>query len=242
MNKKITAFYIDVMNCSFSKKECPQALKSISAGLVPRAFSPCHSTTADILVVAKNPGHPLSGEPSYFRGKRGKALLKAKEEWDSERSKRMQTTNDNSLKYHRNLRRYLRYFLGISKSLETYDEYQVKYNNNHEKEISRRVAFTNLFKCSTKCEQAKIKRSSFAVCYKKYFVREMELIQPKAILTLGSEVSHFLQAYQLEVPIVSIKHPSYFYQRKDEANILREKKFELQEILNPQQVNRGYRL
>jgi len=99
--------------------------------------------------VAKNPGHPLDGERSFFKGKRGAALLKAKERWDSERSKRIQTTNDNSLKYHKNLRRYLRYFLDMSKRLETYKEYQVKYNQDHERDISEYVKFTNLFRVCT---------------------------------------------------------------------------------------------
>lgn len=223
------------MNCAYRKNECPQAWKDNSTGLVPRAFSPCLSNTVKLLVVAKNPGHPLNDETNRFKGKRGEALLKAKEEWDSERFKLIQMTNDNSLKYHKNLRRYVRYFLDISKRLETYAEYQDKYNQDHEKEISQHVAVTNLFKCSTTCEREKIRKSSFDVCYRKYFCREMELIKPQAVLALGSEVSNYLRNMQLKVPVVSIKHPSYFYPRNNELNILKRKKAELRKILKPQQ-------
>jgi len=233
MNNKIRSFYIDVMNCAYKENECPHAWKDFSAGVVPRAFSACKSNTAKILVVAKNPGHPLEGETIYYKGKKGGDLLKAKEEWDSERCKRIQTTNDKSLKYHKNLRRYLRYFLELSKKLETYEEYQNRYVQAHEKEISVHVAFTNLFKCSTKCEQERIKNSSFDICYRKYFMQEIELIKPQTILVLGGEVSKFLKKKQLKVPLISIKHPSYFYRKNDESDILRMKKTELTNILKP---------
>jgi uracil-DNA glycosylase len=233
MNKTIRSFYIDVMNCAYRKDECPQAWKDFSAGLVPRAFSPCNSSAAKILVVAKNPGHPLEKEERFYKGKRGKDLLKAKVEWDSERSRRIPTTKDNSLKYHKNLRRYLRYFLGLSEKLETYAEYQTNYTQDHEKEISEYVAFTNLFKCSTKCEQERIKDPSFDICYRKYFIREIRLIRPKSILALGNEVAQFLERQQLAVPVLAIKHPSYFYSKDDELGILRKKKAELMNILKP---------
>jgi uracil-DNA glycosylase len=233
MNNKMRSFYRDVMNCAYSKKECPQAWKDFSAGLVPRAFSPCKSSATEILVVAKNPGHPLKGETVFYKGKRGEDLLKAKEEWDSERCNRIHSTNDKSLNFHKNLRRYLRYFLGLSKQLETYEEYQTNYTLDHEKEISEHVAFTNLFKCSTEFEQKPIKNTSFEICYGKYFIDEIELIKPRCILALGNEVTKFLKSKQLKIPVISIRHPSYFYRKNDEMNILSNKKMELKNSLNP---------
>jgi uracil-DNA glycosylase len=233
MNRKIRSFYIDVMNCACSKSECPQAWKDFKLGLVPRGFNPCESNTAKILVVAKNPGHPLKEETSFYKGKRGEDLLKAKEEWDSERSKRIKSSRDPSLKYHKNLRRYLRYFLGISNELETYSEYLKSYTYDHEKEISEHVAFTNLFKCSTKYEQERIEKKSFDICFEKYFIREVELIRPKAILALGGEVYSFLKNQQLGFPLVKIRHPSYFYKVAAEHDKLSIVKKKLENHLHP---------
>ncbi len=224
---------MNVMNCTYEKTECPHAWKDFSAGVVPRAFSPCKSNTAKILVVAKNPGHPLPEETIYFKGKKGENLLKAHEEWDSEICKRLQSSNDKSLKYYKNLKRYLRYFLDLSKKLETYEEYQNNHIQKHEKEISEQVAFTDLFKCSTECEQARINDASFSICYRKYFIDEIKLINPKSILALGNEVAKFLEKQHLTIPVVTIKHPSYFYRRTDEYDILRKKKAELTNILKP---------
>ena len=79
MNNKIRSFYIDVMNCAYKENEWTHAWKDFSPGVVPRAFSACKSNTAKILVVAKNPGHPLEGETTSYKGKKGEDLLKAKE-------------------------------------------------------------------------------------------------------------------------------------------------------------------
>ena len=95
------------------------------------------------------------------------------------------------------------------------------------------MAFTNLFKCNTKCEQERIKNSSFDICYRKYFIQEIELIKPHTILALGDEVSKFLKRKQLKVHLISIKHPSYFYRKNDEPDILRMRKTELTDILKP---------
>jgi uracil-DNA glycosylase len=233
MNKKIRSFYIKVMNCTYTKCQCSHAWKDFSEGVVPRGFRACTSNTVKILVVGKNPGHPLEGETDFYKGKKGEDLFKAKEKWDSERYKLIQTTNDPSLKYHINLIRYLRYFLGLSKKLETYKGYKKNYVQDHETEISEQVAFTNLFKCSMVHEQEKIKNASFDICYQKYFMREIGLIKPQAILALGDEVAKFLKKKQLKVPLVSIKHPSYFNRKNDEIGILRKEKKKLTNMLKP---------
>lgn len=231
MNNKIRKFYIGVMNCEYTNEHCPQAWKDISLGLIPRAFTPCKSRQASILVVAKNPGHPLDGESAYFRDKTGEVLLNAKEKFDLEKYVRIRTSNDRSLRYHKNLRRYLRYFLGISSELETYEEYQLSYCAEHEKEIFQHVALTNLFKCSTEDERGRITNQSFQTCYDKYLSREIELWRPKVILALGEEVSCFLEKKNL--PLVSVRHPSYFYRKADEKRILGSVKKKLTKILTP---------
>jgi len=219
------------MNCSHGRSECPQAWKSLCTGWVPRGFSPCKSSETRILVVGKNPGHPLEGETPYYKNKKGEALLAAKEKWGIEWRKRVKDTNDNSLKFHKNLRRYLRYFLGLSAKLETYHEYVQGYSIKHEKEIDKFVAFTNIFKCSTECEQERIKYDSFNICYTKFFIQEVQLIKPQLILALGNEVTNFLKSKPLQMPVVSIRHPSYFYERISERDKLNQKKKEINKIL-----------
>ena len=233
MNDKIRKFYVGVMNCEYTNDHCPQAWKDISSGLIPRAFTPCKSWQASILVVAKNPGHPLDGESTYYRGKTGEDLLDAKERFDLEKQEWIRTNNDRSLRYHKNLRRYLRYFLSISPRLETYKEYKRSYCAEHDKAIFRHVALTNLFKCSTQDEQEKIKSESLQTCYDKYLLREIELWHPKVILALGEEVSEFLKKQDLTVPLVSINHPSYFYRTEEERRILGIVKNRLTKILTP---------
>ena len=221
------------MNCNYSRRQCPLAKKNYSIGWVPRAFTPCKSENVKILVIGKNPGHPLVGECNYYKGKKGAALLKAKEQFDLKKIELIRNRNNKSLNYHKNMRRYLRYFLGFSKRLEKFEEYQCSDVSLHDKEIFRHVAITNLFKCSTKCEQQKLKRKDFYSCYKKYFPRELELISPKVILALGGEVSRFLSSVALPVPIVSIKHPSYFYSRNEEPKYLKTIKRKLDRHLIP---------
>jgi uracil-DNA glycosylase len=233
MNNKTRKFYVGVMNCEYTNDHCPQAWKDISLGLIPRAFTPCKSRQASILVVAKNPGHPLDGERAYFRSKTGEDLLSAKEKFDLEKHERIRMTTNRSLRYHKNLRRYLRYFLGISSELETYEEYQRSYCAEHEKEIFQHVALTNLFKCSTEGERERIRSESLQTCYDKYLSREIELWRPKVILALGEEVSGFLEKKNLIVPLVSVRHPSYFYRKADERRILSIKKKKLAKILTP---------
>lgn len=239
MNKKFKPFYIKMMNCTCSKSECPQSRKNFNSGWVPRGFSPQNSNTAKILIVGKNPGHPFKKEKLRYKGKRGKNLLKAKERWNADKLEMIRlnltkyhSMKDKSLKYHMNLRRYLRYFLGLSKKLETYKEHLTNYKTDYEKEISEHVAFTNLFKCSTKCERERIKDTSFENCYEKYFKEEIELIRPQIIFALGSEVTNFLKSKKLDVPLIFIRHPSYFYKKNNELKELKNKKTELKNALN----------
>lgn len=232
MNKKFKRFYTKVINCPCSKSECKQSKKDFKSGWIPRGFYPHNSCVAKILVVGKNPGRPFDEEIQLYKGKSGENLLKAKEEWESRKHKKLESkTKDNSLKYQWNLRRYLRYFLGQSKKLETYKGYQDNYTLNHEKEIFEHVAYTNLFKCSTKDQQEKIKDASFEICYEKYFKDEIKLINPQVILALGREVNYFLKSKNLDANVIYIKHPSYSYSKIGELNKLKKIKKELGKIL-----------
>jgi hypothetical protein len=57
-----------------------------------------------------------------------------------------------------------------------------------------------------------------------------EVLRIASLVDMPSPDTHTLQ---LKVPLISIKHPSYFYKKNDEPDILRMKKTELTNILKP---------
>jgi len=66
-------------------------------------------------------------------------------------------------------------------------------------------------------------------CYETYLLREISLFKPQVLLALGNEVRNFLARQKgLGVPVVGIKHPSYFYRRDIEAETLSKIKAEIQ--------------
>ena len=59
-----------------------------------------------------------------------------------------------------------------------------------------------------------------------------QLIRSKVILALGGEVASFLQSQQLGFPLISIRHPSYFYRAAAEHDKLSIVKKELENQLH----------
>jgi len=225
-------FYTECVNCALTRKQCPKAWKDRRIGMIPRGFELPLSRRPKLLVVGKNPGHPLDefGECQLYIGKRGKDLLDAWLGWRDHLLKMILATSDDSLKYHKNRNRYLRFILGHSKRLEPYSEYSRRTLNSDVvmkdyAKIMRSTAMTNLFKCSTRNERQKLKASDVAPCYNKFFSKEIHLMRPRAILAFGNEVYEILRRLDTErnLPfIVAIKHPSYFYLKQSEAEKLKE--------------------
>lgn len=202
--------------------------------MIPRAFEFSLSPRPKLLVVAKNPGHPLDklGECQFYVGRTGEDLFKSYLKWREHFLTTVLASKDNSLKYHKNRNRYLRFILGYSNRLEPYDEYSRRIldtnvvREDHTK-VMRSVAMTNLFKCSTRNEQEKLKASDVAPCYNKFFLKEVNLFRPRAILALGNEVYNILRKLDTVrrlPPVVGIRHPSYFYAKQSEAEKLKQVK------------------
>ena len=230
IRKQVEEFYIKCINCSVSQSECPKAWKDFSKGLVPRAFHICRSRFPKILVVAKNPGHPLDkyGERQFYDGKKGKRLFQAYLKWRNEFVENLLCQPDPSLKFHINKTRYLRYFLSHVEKLESFEAYRKRcfqagrISKDH-KEIMRSVAFTNLFKCSTKNEREKLSFKDVKVCLERYFLKEVEMLKPQVILAFGNEVGSNLKRLKKDKnlpPIEKVRHPSYFYNKDIEARQL----------------------
>jgi uracil-DNA glycosylase len=224
-------FYTRVISCPLTAKECPYALKNFAKGDIPRGFSFKEKAHPDILVVRKNPGHADKAEKEYYRGRKGKSLFKALTRYHHGKNIiRPKGSNRFSI----NERRYLLFILGYHKQLVPFKTFQIQ--DNERKKISQRVFFTNLFKCSTEDEQATIPKSAFSVCYERYFLEELRLVKPRLILAAGREVYNFLQRKekvgQITVPIIYIKHPSYFYSKENESPKLKKIKRSVKKILN----------
>ncbi len=65
--------YTECMNCANTIAQCPGTWKDILGGIPPRGFF-FQEVPVKILVVGKNPGHPLRGETKELVGREGRDL------------------------------------------------------------------------------------------------------------------------------------------------------------------------
>ncbi len=219
----LNSFYTEVMNCPLTRSECPHAVRSLKKGDVPRGFHFRKGVRPDVLVVAKNPGHASDRERAYYKDKAGRGLLKAHLKYHKDRRSQIVQGLRKSNRFDTNRRRYLLYILGFHKKLVNYKKYMM--DGNDEGRILSKCFFTNLFKCSTEDEQMPINDETFSVCYNQHFLRELSIIRPKVIIAVGREVSRFLRRHsssgEIAVPVVPIKHFSYFYAKGKEQMAMR---------------------
>lgn len=196
--------YLCCMNCENTAALCPGIWKDIPAGVPPRGFR-FQVAPVKLLVVAKNPGHPLQGETDLFRGRSGADLLRAYRRFQQDLYPDPRRVREPSTRFHATLFRYIAYFLDIPPT-----------------DIYRHAAHTNLVKCSTPDEQAKLNPKTMAQCYRQFFREELRLLRPKVLLALGREVERFLLKMQPDhaLPVVYVKHPSYRYSKASEPQIL----------------------
>lgn len=209
--KELNDFYTRVMNCNNTEKDCPAIWKDNTEGIVPRGFY-FGSPKIKFLVVIKNPGHPMTrDENRRYIGKKGKELLDSYRKFQREYYfKIMKDENAREFKarsnvFHKNLFRYLGKILDVPKV-----------------EIYNHVAHTNLVKCNTKDEHAKIPKETIRKCFDKFFREELQLFKPKVILACGNEVFKFLEKFTDEYGfhLEKLKHPSYYYRKDEEDKIL----------------------
>lgn len=204
----IDELYIGCINCNKTNTDCPGITKNKAEGMIPKGFY-FQTNQPTILIVAKNPGHPLEDEQERYIGKTDIEIYEAHKQF----VKDIFNGSDLTTTFHKNLKRYIKHFLDIEQKLD--------------KDIFNYVCYTNLVKCTTTEESGIIKTQTKQNCYSNYLSKEIELFKPKVILALGNEVANFLNKKKLKIPIIIIKHPSYYYKREKRNEILDEKRDEI---------------
>lgn len=210
-------------------------------GIFPRGLHPNLKSKTNILVVAKNPGSIFSQEKRIY-SKYPNNPWKCMQAYDKRQIGILfSSKNKLSSRFHINRFRYLKFIMSKDVKLETFEDTKERFeewrkNNKKIQEIEG-VSSTDLFKCSTKNEQQKFRNHDFYLCFFMFFMQELKILKPKVLLALGSEVNKFLKYITKEdyikkgVEIIPIKHPSYFYKRKDENKRLKSIRSRIQKVL-----------
>lgn len=153
--QSLSELYTGCMNCTTSEAVCPGVWKDIARGIPPRGFF-SKMAPVKLLAVAKNPGHPLEGERDRLRGRTGGDLFRAYRAFQESFYPDPGQIREPSTRFHTTLFRYLCFFVDIPRP-----------------DIYLHVAHTNLVKCSTPDEQAKLIERTTAQCYEQCFRREV---------------------------------------------------------------------
>ena len=213
-SKKVIEIYANICGCkSLICAEFPEIYNYPSKGSPPRGFFTEAQGEIDILVVGKNPGRVLESEAKLYLDLNGAELVKTHLEFSKNTFNKINQLNKKerqSTKFHSNLIEYMNFVLG-----EEGDE------------IFKKVAYTNLVKCSTRSnEQAKLTRRSIDECFNRHLVNEINYFNPKIIFALGREVEKYLNTTNVieKYPLVYIKHPSYHYKKEQKLAKLNELK------------------
>ncbi|TAL53837.1 uracil-DNA glycosylase family protein [Pandoraea sp.] len=218
----VTAFYGSICDCSCTSHDCPGTFKSPSTGSPPRGFyTKAKPGFVDLLAVCKNPGHTLPDEKQLYRGLNGFEIASAHMEYAEETFRREHDINAQarrSTRFHKNLVRYLSYFLDVP-----------------EENVFERAVYTNLVKCSTPDERARLDPRAMSKCFESHFARELDFFKPRVLLACGREVERFLNSEKTRcvhrLPVIYVKHPSYYYRRENEQPILEKIRADVQQHL-----------
>ena len=211
---KLKNLYINCMNCTIN---CNNIYKDIPNGIPPRGFY-FKNIPIKILIIGKNPGHPLKNQKVVYKNKTGEDLYLISKKYQENLYSNILLNTDKSTTFHKNIFRYISFFLDIPNDIN---------------EIYKYVAHTNLLKCSTIDEQLPLNKCKEAVntCFNTYLLNEIENMQPKILLALGREVYKYLYKKDLKIPIIYIKHPSYYYKKNEEKEILLKIKYEIKKYI-----------
>jgi len=211
-------FYASIVECPNTETQCPGVVNSSATGWPPRGFfTEASAPPVEILAVCKNPGHLLPDEADHYRGRSSTEIVA---EHVAYQRASFGGQNDLSVEarrsttFHKNLLRYLTFFLDMPPQ-----------------QVFRRVAYTNLVKCSTHGERDTLRPKTMTECFSRHFVRELDYFRPGALLAFGRDIEKFLLAARLrgehKLPVIYVKHPSYYYGKEEEFATLSRIKAEL---------------
>lgn len=163
-----------------------------------------------LIVVGKNPGHPIPEEALLYR----QAVSKARS-----RQEKTELLFDEMVKwgerchldsipgrqgiYHRRLMKFLR------------DTLDAKDN-----EVLDKVYFTELMKCSTpEDEQARLEALTVKTCIGNWLLKEFQILPNVPILALGREAEWFLRKVSKDIAVrtVYLSHPSWPFKNYEQA-------------------------
>ena len=211
-------FYQSVCACPCSSQECPKIINQAAQGYPPRGFYTRGTEgSVKILIVGKNPGHPLEEERALYCQKSSREIAEAQWHLIDQVFKNCHSPEmrkNRSMTFHRNLLRYFSYFLDLPPD-----------------EVFRYCAYTNLVKCQSIGEQDKLEKPAIDNCLDRHFQREYQRYRPSILVALGNEVFQALSRAKLQVPLIKLKHPSYFYSKLKEPATLQQLKRNIQEAL-----------
>lgn len=234
-DKALNNLYISCINRRCNNYCNSGIEKDIIKGGPPRGFY-FENPSADILIVSKNPGSPLPDESKNYIGKTNENLYEAYKNFVKEIHRKLENLEkDPSLKFQKNLFRYISYFFDIPNPVKINEIYQINI-----KGIYQKIAQTSLVKCSTVQEQGKLTQYVMEECYKTYLKKEIEIFNPKLLLALGVEVYDFLEKKKNDhyKDVIYIRHPSYFYQKNKEKEILKIIQHQIAEKLGIKKTNK----
>lgn len=223
MDPRLTDFYSSVVRCPNTHLECPGIRNEPHAGWPPRGFyTEAPPEDVRLLLVGKNPGHPISVETAgAYRDLSATQLALKTQELAAQAfdgTIQMQKHDRGSGRFHKRIRSYVSFLLDLP-----------------EQEIFRHCAITNLVKCSTFGEQDRLQLKTLENCFSRHFLHEVELYSPVALIAFGREVESFLKkphiAAQHRRPVFYLKHPSYPYSHAKKTAVLHEIKQALQQFL-----------
>ncbi len=217
---KLFALYRQVTNCPNTCRDCPGINRSKFNP--PRGFfNATLSGRADVLVVGKNPGHAVPSETKRYKAATGKRnLTQLTQNFARDcflAPEKIEEGKSQSLRFHRNLIACLTEILQMPTL-----------------KLFKKVAYTNLVKCSTTNEQGSLSSKLMRECGHRFLLKEIALIKPKVIIALGDEVDRFLHHRDVRLglpPVLYLKHTSRYLSKIKRAETLERLRREVRKLL-----------
>ena len=188
----------------------------------PRSILYLGNNAPRLIVIGKNPGHMLAGEPR----------AETYEDWVQWTRECFTQIDDKSTKFHINLLRYLNFLLS-SGYLEYREAKPRSVRTELFESVFTRVYMTNMLKCSTPDERETFGNLNTELdnCTKTYLDKELSLCGHPPVLCLGGEAIQSFGKYfpKYANKVTHLRHPSYFYATKN--NTTKAKLLEAKEAL-----------
>ncbi len=195
MSAELLHFYEEATTCTAS---CTEIRNEPSTGAFPRSFY-CPFDPADVtlLIVSKNPGIASPEAKAKFASIPPDELLQTHD--DFIRARFDGQNNMIKSKSHANIIDWVSVILNVEP--------------NHDS-VFRHAAKTALVKCeSLDDKQAILPSSTVKECATRWLWEEIQIIQPKYLLSLGNEVHRFLTHPNIQIkhklPVGKLQHPSW---------------------------------